>query len=120
MNELFLPLLLCLSMTSATAQEIATLRVDLSRPTNGISPPAETDLDAITFLPDSVLQLTDNRSMPVPFQVAQDAHRTLHWLVEPSPAGTAVYHLTKRSTAVHSDSVYATAKDGELTMLNGR
>jgi quercetin dioxygenase-like cupin family protein len=120
MNAPLLPLLLCLSFTSATAQEIATLRVDLARPANDILIPAETNLDAITFLPDSALQLTDDRFIPVPFQVAQDVHRTLYWLVEPSTARTAVYHLTKRSSAGHSDSMYATAKDGELTILNGR
>jgi (S)-ureidoglycine aminohydrolase len=44
MNELFLPLLFCLSITSATAQEIATLRVDPYQETTGhIQPIAAAD-----------------------------------------------------------------------------
>ena len=42
MNKLLLPLLLCLFTTSVAAQEIATLHVDLSRPANGITVPADT------------------------------------------------------------------------------
>ena len=51
---------------------IATLQVDVPQPTNGMSAPASTNLDAITFLPDSVLTLVKvdgGKRTPVPFQI---------------------------------------------------
>ncbi|MBD0365634.1 MAG: hypothetical protein ICV53_05955, partial [Flavisolibacter sp.] len=62
------------------AQKIATLEAVLTKPTNGLSMPAKTDLDALTFLPDSVLNLVEvngSKRTPVPYQIQNTDHRTL-------------------------------------------
>jgi len=68
-------LVLCCTIavtTKINAQKIATFDVDLSKATNGLEVPVSTDLDAITFLSDSALNLVEvkgNKRNPVPFQI---------------------------------------------------
>ncbi len=113
-------------------------------PTNGIAIPAEVDLDAITFTPDSVLKLwkvQGDKVIPWPFQIDQGPHRTLHWIVYPQLGKKVIFELKKMSSgpsnsmhaaapsghaaassiqaAFHADSMRAIAKDGELTIFNG-
>src|SRR5580704_5186098 len=104
------------SQRNATARsQIATLEVDLSRPTNGIAIPAEVDLDAITFLPDSALELWKVQGInpvPAPFQIDGSGRRTLHWMVDPQPGKTTMYILQKKTKFEHynfSDSIRAIA-----------
>ncbi len=62
-------------------QKISTLEVVLTKPTSSLSVPAKTDLDAITFLPDSVLNLVEvngSKRTPVPYQIQNTDHRTLY------------------------------------------
>lgn len=126
-------LLAALSVTTVAgyAQKIATLEVTIDRPANGISIPVGVDLDAITFAPDSTLELlkvvTPDKIIPVPFQIEQGARRTLHWIVEPpqkggSPTAKVTYELIRRrpgGVLPKYDSITATANDGELTIRNG-
>jgi hypothetical protein len=68
-------------------QKIATLEVTLPAPANGMEIPASTNLDAITFLPDSVLSLVEINGagkQPVVIQVQPGMHRTLYWMVKPA------------------------------------
>jgi len=126
----------CQSLPAAAPQRIATLEVDISRPMNGLAIPASADLDAITFLPDSALALlqvqSDNKRLPVPFQINQDGRRTLHWMVGAQPGKKAVFELVKktsgndiagvesiRSGVTGGDSIRAVADNGELTISNG-
>ncbi len=110
----------------AAARWIATLEVDISRPMNGIAMPAEIDLDAITFLPDSALALLQIQSggqkLPVPFQIDQDGRRTLHWMVAPQSGKKVSYELIQRPSGSYADpddSIRAVADNGELTISNG-
>jgi Methane oxygenase PmoA len=122
--------LLCLPTACGWSQRIARLEVDISRPMNGIAVPAEVDLDAITFTPDSALELwkvQGDKVLPWPFQIDQEPHRTLHWMVYPQLGKKVVFELEKKATGhsdaplapAPSDSIRAVAKDGELTILNG-
>jgi hypothetical protein len=122
--------LLGLSTTYSWSQRIARLEVDISRPMNGIAVPAEVDLDAITFIPDSALELwkvQGDKVIPWPFQIDQGPHRTLHWIVYPQLGKKAIFELEKISSGhshfkqetFHADSMRAIAKDGELTIFNG-
>ena len=120
--------LLCLLSLTAShgwSQRIVTLEVDISRPMNGIAIPAEVDLDAITFLPDSALALlqvqSDGKRLAAPFQIGQDGRRTLHWMVTPQPGKKAVFELVKKTSATTTggDSLRAIANDGELTISDG-
>lgn len=127
-------LFLLLTVTAATAaagQPLATLRVDLAKPMDGLEIPVSTDLDAITFLPDSALQLIslpDNKN--VPFQVEQNDHRILYWLVEPTVAKRVVYELIAKVPGSSAGTVgqapkgstptmRAEANDGDCILYNG-
>ena len=114
------------SIAMAAAQRIATLEVDISRPMNGLAIPAEVDLDAITFIPDSALELlkvqSDDKVYPVLFQISQDGRRTLHWMVNPQPGKKAIFELIKKAPGKSTDpidSIRAVAYNGELTISNG-
>ena len=48
-----------LTLTMVQAQKIATLEVELTNPGSGLSTVAQTNLDAITYLADSVLSLIE-------------------------------------------------------------
>jgi hypothetical protein len=120
--------LLCLLFIpagSAWSQRIASLEVDISRPMNGLAIPAEADLDAITFLPDSALELlkvqSDGKIYPVPFQIDQDGRRTLHWIVAPQPGKKVVFQLVKKTSGptTGGDSIRAVADNGSLTISDG-
>jgi hypothetical protein len=123
------------------AQVIATLKVTMDRPANGISVPAEVDLDAISFAPDSTLDLrrvvTPDKIFPVPFQIEHKARRTLHWMVDPpgkdgsretellftlvrrGPGGARPTDTRPSEARPSADSVKAVTKDGELTIQDG-
>ena len=88
----FVALLFFFMPSRGFTQPIATLEVELSRPTNGIAVPVEIDLDAITFAPDSVLNLleiTGGRAVPVAFQIEPGERRTLHWMAGAGRDGIA-------------------------------
>jgi len=106
-------------------QKIATLKVLLPVPANGLAIPAAVDLDPITFLNDSALDLLQEQGdkfIPVPFQTGQESRRTLRWLV-PASAGAAVsYQLVKKGSSGPGpapDSIRATTGEGTLTIRNG-
>ena len=108
------------AICAANAQALARLQANLSRPSQDLEIPVTTDLDAITFLSDSALQLvTIPGNQPVPFQVEQNEHRILHWLVEPTTAKTVVYELVQKPAAHQANTMHAVARDGELTLYNG-
>jgi hypothetical protein len=105
------------------AQKIATLEVDLTKSTNGINVPVSTDLDAITFLPDSVLNLVElqgNKRVPVAFQVSQGKQRTLNWVIKPGKnrAEKKIFELIKGKPSVFPP-IKATMDSGELTIHDG-
>src|SRR5688572_30460721 len=93
--------ILCLSVVQVGySQKVATIEVDLSRASNGLDAPASFDLDAVTFLSDTILSFVEvqgSKKIPVPFQIENTQHRTLHWMVK---AGNEkirkrIYELTK-------------------------
>src|SRR5262245_61190511 len=103
------------------ARRIASLSVDMSRAANGIDIPVSINLDDITFLPDSVLILTETSnggSMPVSFQIEQGEHRTLYWIVKAGSAKKRTYDIITGSPG-NSTAVSATAKDGAMIVHAG-
>jgi len=105
-------------------QKIATFEVDLSKETHGIYIPVSIDLDAVTFVSDSALTLVeirDNNQLPVPFQIEQGTHRTLHWIVKPGSGngGKHIFELIRSTPGQVKEEVMATAKDGTLTLHYG-
>lgn len=99
-------LLLGLLAARAHAQRLATLRVALAHPTGGLAVPVSTSLDALTLLPDSVLQLVEVRGATrtvVPAQlVPGSAARVLHWLAAGSAAPTTRTYELRRAPSANS------------------
>src|SRR5215831_15060109 len=111
------------SLLNLQGQPIATIEVSLSRATNGVEVPVSVDLDNITFTKDSALTLVElqgNKEVPVPFQVFQQDHRYLYWLVNPGKEGSQkrVYRLVK-GTAHDFGQITATESAGALTIHDG-
>jgi len=111
--------------TTNYAQKIATFEVQLDKPTNGLHVPAKADLDAATFLPDSVLSLVEVRGrgklrVTTPYQIETTDRRVLHWLVDPAAdnATKRVYELVM-AAPVHSATIIAKNDSGALTIRSG-
>ena len=109
--------------TTITAQKIATIEVELTSSTNGIDVPVKTDLNALTFLHDSTLNLVaieGNRRTPVPFQIESGETRLLHWIVKPGTAAAKKYsYELVKGTPGKFEAVNATMDDGALTIQAG-
>src|SRR5690349_21654441 len=114
-----LVILLITLVSVATAQQIASFDVTLNKPTNGLQVPVSVNLDEVTFVHDSTLSLVEvigNKTIPVPFQVQQQDHRVLYWLVNPGK-GTVqkhLYRLIKAKPGKFSE-ISAVDNDGSLT-----
>ncbi len=114
------PLLFCVIVCSfAQAQKITTFEVQVEKPASGLSIPAKADLDAVTFLPDSVLSLVEVRGknrIPVAYQVEFTDRRLLHWLVEPATGTKRVYELIQKAPAANTTYIAAANDSGALTI----
>ena len=115
--------LLLTAINLCTAQKIATFEVELSKETNGIETPVSVQLDAISFLHDSLLTLVEvagSKRTPVPFQVAQGKTRTLHWMIVPSnnTSKKRTYELVKGKPSLF-ETMNALMSDGSLTLKSG-
>lgn len=113
-------LICCFMVWQSRAQKIATFEIRLPVAANGLDIPVSVDLDAITFVHDSSLQLLEvnnNTTRPVPFQVQQGDHRMLEWMITPrkTRAGKRTYQLVKGAASSFSP-VTATAADGAVTI----
>jgi len=102
------------------AQKIAGFEVDLSKQTNGLDEPASINLDNVSFVPDSLLSLvevTGSKRIPVPFQISQEKHRTLYWMIHPgnNENKKRVFELVK-AVPQKFKQINATIKDGSLTI----
>ena len=109
----------------ARAQQLATLRVALAHPTGGLAIPLSTSLDALTLLPDSVLQLVEVRGSvrtAVPVQIEHGPGRVLHWLAPGSAAPTTrTYELRQgRLASPAPASVQVADEQGGLVVRAGR
>src|SRR5437867_5203609 len=116
----FLLLAFCVITSVCIAQKIATLEVELSQPTNGLSVPVKINLDEITLLPDSVLSLAEvqgAKKTPVPYQVENGDHRSLYWIIETdNNVKKHVYELTKGSGSKNANTIKTKVEDGTLTI----
>ena len=107
----------------AGAQLIATLEVKFNNDKNEFSIPVHVNLDALTLLPDSVLQLVEVKGKsrtPIAYQVEMNEKRNMHWLIEPgiNSGKRKVYELVKGTP--HKTGAHITAiKDNNfLTFRN--
>jgi hypothetical protein len=111
-----------LNFYTAFSQRIATFEIELTKPVAGLIVPARIELDAITFLPDSVLtlvQIKGNKKLPILCQVENDDNRYMTWLIEPTDEKEKkfTYELVK-SPANNSSSkwIRSVKENGTLTI----
>ncbi len=118
------PLLLAaIVSTKGFAQTIATLEAVVPPTSSRLETPVKTSLDAITFLPDSVLNLVEvqgTKRMSVPFQIEHGSERTLHWIIEPAAAKTSkrAYELVKGSVTPIGAAMSIKDAQGSFTIMN--
>jgi len=102
------------------AQRIATLEIKVPN-ANGLAFPVHVNLDSITRLPDSTLQLVNvsgKKRIPVDYQIDNNGQRTLHWMIAPH-AGNAnhIFELIKKVAPLKKElDIQALNADGYLTI----
>jgi hypothetical protein len=104
---------------SARAQRVAVLEVKPPTGQASMEIPVQVDLDAITFLPDSVLQLVEvngQKRTPVDYQVEVTDRRNLHWIIMPQANNqkARIFELIKGKSQDHTSKIKATTNDGAL------
>lgn len=103
------------------AQRIATLQLT-TKGNEKYAIPMQTNLDAMTFLPDSILQLneiTAGKKVSVPYQVEACDARILHWLVQPSKNKQRIFELVKAPATHATQAMQAMLNNGELILSEG-
>jgi hypothetical protein len=115
----FLPFFLVFITFNIKAQKIATLEVDISKPLNSLQVPVYVNLDEITLLSDTVLQLVEvqgSKRIPIPFQIDNKGSRILYWAVnsDNDKLKKRVYELVKGTAIKNANSIEAKIKEGEL------
>ncbi len=119
-NFLFVVALLVLQQMMA--QPIASLVVKF-KDAPGLAIPVQVNLDAISFLPDSVIQLVEvngKTSIPIASQIEYSNQRILHWIIEPeaNKKTTRTFELVKKVRPSISSQMKALAANGFLTISN--
>lgn len=123
-NFYLLGILLMMMAQQTEAQQIASFEVKLKHADTHISIPLQANLDDITFLPDSVLQLVEvkgKNKTPIPYQIEYSSQRIIHWLIEPHTPTlkTRIFELIKAKPSSVASTMKAHANDGFLTISNG-
>lgn len=113
----------CCVVMQGYAQKVATLDVQLDRPTAGIEVPAHLALGSITHVHDSALRLVEVRGSsrtPVDFQIEHGKERIITWLVK-GDAGKRTYELVREggSRSKEVPSIKTEINDGALTLKAG-
>lgn len=122
MNKRYL-LVFLLSPLLLQAQRIATLDVTIPAAQQGMMIPMKQNLDAITPLPDSALQLFEIGSggrKELPFQISYEGTRMLHWLI-PAQAATMrkTFELVKGKQSRFPAAMKMERANGALTISSG-
>ncbi len=101
-------------------QRVHTITRDAIGPSS-VATIYEIELDGLTELPDSALRLTigdPGDRTPIPFQVREGLHRTLHWKVEAGDSTTS-FTLASGSSPELDSSLETRLENGLLTVRAG-
>ncbi|HEX7755978.1 MAG TPA: PmoA family protein [Niabella sp.] len=110
-----------ISTLTVQAQRITSWQVQTSGK-ESFSIPMSISLDAVSFVPDSNLQLfetTGGKKVTVPFQIETNNERRLCWLIEPARSTTRSYELVKGNKAGFAPALQTPVENGALTIRNG-
>jgi hypothetical protein len=105
------------------SQRIATIEVELKKPLSGLSLPVTINLDNVTYLSDTIINLyeiRDNTRISTPFQIEPGNPRMLTWMLT---SGTAlnekhVYEIVKEKP-VQNEKLKASVNNGALVIHSG-
>ncbi|MFN2458487.1 MAG: PmoA family protein [Chitinophagaceae bacterium] len=116
-------ILLLLVFQKVNAQHIATLEVKLKNEQTDLAIPVQVNLDAITFLPDSILQLAEvsgKNRISTPYQIEFSNQRNICWIIEPQAnrGKMRTFELIKSKPVSFLTPMKALAADGFLTISN--
>jgi len=122
MKEKLFGVFILMAMQQINAQQIVRFEVKIKNTSLNIAIPVQVNLDAITFLHDSVLQFVEVKgktNVPVPYQIEGGNQRTIHWVVEPK-AGTSTrtYQLLKAKPSTAFPLMKILDAEGMLTINN--
>lgn len=122
-NVLLLLLGLLTIKISVYAQRIATLEVRPQSNNTGLQIPVQVNLDAITLLPDSMLQLVEIKGkskVSVAYQVEFNGQRVLHWIIKSQSNNNkpGIFELIKGKPLQNEAQIKTVAADGLLTVSN--
>ncbi|MDP4275472.1 MAG: PmoA family protein [Bacteroidota bacterium] len=122
-KKIFAIIFLTVFYINCKAQRIATIEVALPKTAVNICVPVQINLDAITFLPDSVLNLMEKsgeNKVLVNFQIENGNQRTLNWLIEPkSGKSKYVFELIKGKNNKEANRIQTKNENGSLIIENG-
>jgi hypothetical protein len=117
----FILLIYLFDSFGAVSQALATLEVNFKNNNGELGIPVKVDLDAITFLPDSVLQLveiTGKEKTPVVYQIEYNDKRILNWIIVPGNNTKRIFQLIKQPPYKNSNHLQAVADNGFMTISN--
>ncbi len=111
---------------SANPQVIATLEVNVKNNPDSyrdeLSIPVKVDLDAITLLPDSVLQLAEvngKTKTAIPYQLEYNDRRILNWIIPQTTNTKRTFQLIQGEPYKHGEHIKTVADNGFMTISNG-
>lgn len=121
--HLVLLLALTINFLFIRAQPLATLQVKVQNDKQLLIIPVHVNLDAITLLPDSLLQLVEvkeKRRIPVTYQIEKIGHRNLYWIIQPNvnEGKTRIFELIKGKPLQNTEAIKAVTANGFLTISN--
>lgn len=105
------------------AQRIATLEVRPQSNNTGLQIPVQVNLDAITLLPDSMLQLVEIKGkskVSVAYQIEFNGQRILNWIIKSQSNNNkpGIFELIKGKPLQNEAQIKTVAADGFLTVSN--
>ncbi len=108
---------------TGNAQPIATFEVKLQNNQTDLQIPVHVNLDAITLLSDSILQLVEisgTSRTAIAYQVEAGSQRNLHWIIRPQAGNKKprVFELVKNKPVLNAAQNKAVDADGFLTISN--
>lgn len=108
---------------TASAQRIAVLTVDPHQVATGVATPVQVDLDALTLLPDSVLNLYEvagKDRVQTGFQIQHGQQRSLTWIIKRKEGQKKItYELHHEAASPSKHPMNAVRSDSELTLGYG-
>ncbi|MDO9341814.1 MAG: PmoA family protein [Bacteroidales bacterium] len=122
-QKLSLLAIFCMAAVNSYSQKIATLEVGLTKATFGLDIPVSINLDEVTYVSDSILNLVEvkgDKKIAIPFQIEPGDPRKLFWIVK-TEAGAPVKHIFElvKGKITQTPVVVATANDGALILHKG-